>query len=59
MTNWDIRTRAQSQRVNPSGRSTSTTPSSTTVTPSSISPTMPSEANIHAAAVEERKIAKE
>ena len=59
MINWDIRTRAQSQRANPPGRPTSTTPSSTTATPSSISPIMPSEADIHAAAVEEREIARE
>ena len=59
MTNWDIRTRAQSQRANPPGRPTSTTPSSTTATPSSISPIMPSKANIRAASIEEREITKE
>ena len=59
MTDWDIRTRTQSQRENPSGRPTSTIPSSTTVIPSSVSPTMLSEADVRAAAVEEREIARE
>jgi len=59
ITNWDIHIRAQSQRINLSGQPTLTTLLSTTVTPSSISPIMPSEADIHAAAVEERKITKE
>ena len=58
MTNWEIRTRVQSQWANPPGRPTLTTPLSITATPSSTSPTMPSEANIRAAAVEEREIAK-
>jgi len=59
MTNWDIRTRAQSQRANLSGRLTLTILLSITAIPSFISPIMPSKADIRAAAIEEREIARE